>query len=158
MLRISLEEKEVRGLLFPFCKQDKRGSRCNKLTKSTARKWPNQDLIFQILWFLGAHPSLTRKMHESLLRARNDNFIARERYSPGKNTGVGSHSRGSFQSRDQTWVSCTAGRFFTIRATREAQRKVTYLQKDSCLPCLYWSIKCIQNHHNLIYNNQEKAH
>ena len=30
-------------------------------------------------------------------------------------------SRGSFQSRDQTQVSCIAGRFFTIWATREAQ-------------------------------------
>ena len=32
-----------------------------------------------------------------------------------------SFSRGSSQSRDQTWVSCTAGRFFTIWASREAQ-------------------------------------
>ena len=30
-------------------------------------------------------------------------------------------SRGSSQPRDQTWVSCIAGRFFTIWATREAQ-------------------------------------
>ena len=29
-------------------------------------------------------------------------------------------SRGSYQSRDWTWVSCTAGRFFTVWATREA--------------------------------------
>ena len=29
-------------------------------------------------------------------------------------------SRGSSQPRDQTWVSCIAGRFFTIWATREA--------------------------------------
>ena len=28
-------------------------------------------------------------------------------------------SRGSSQPRDRTWVSCTAGRFFTIWATRE---------------------------------------
>ena len=31
-----------------------------------------------------------------------------------------SFSRGSFQPRDRTWVSCIAGRFFTICATREA--------------------------------------
>ena len=31
-----------------------------------------------------------------------------------------SFSRGSSQPRDQTQVSCTAGRFFTIRPTREA--------------------------------------
>ena len=28
-------------------------------------------------------------------------------------------SRGSSQPRDRTWVSHTAGRFFTVRATRE---------------------------------------
>ena len=31
-----------------------------------------------------------------------------------------SFSRGSFQPRDQTQVSCIAGRFITVRATREA--------------------------------------
>ena len=30
-------------------------------------------------------------------------------------------SRGSSQPRDQTWVSCIAGRFFTVWATREDQ-------------------------------------
>ena len=42
---------------------------------------------------------------------------------PGKNTGVGSipFSRESSWHRDQTQVSCIAGRFFTIWATREAQ-------------------------------------
>ena len=48
-------------------------------------------------------------------------------YSPwnslGQNTGVGSLSplQGIFQPRDQTQVSCIAGRFFTSWATREAQ-------------------------------------
>jgi len=41
---------------------------------------------------------------------------------PGKNTRVGCYSllHGSSWQRDQTWVSCTAGRFFTMWATREA--------------------------------------
>ena len=40
--------------------------------------------------------------------------------SPGENTGVvaNSYSTGSSQPRDQTRVSCIAGRFFTIWATR----------------------------------------
>ena len=40
--------------------------------------------------------------------------------SAGKNTGVGSHCllQGIFWSRDWTWVFCTAGRFFTVWATR----------------------------------------
>ena len=38
-----------------------------------------------------------------------------------------SSSRGSFQPRDQTLVSCTAGRFFTIWATRKA-----YDRRTSC--------------------------
>ena len=42
------------------------------------------------------------------------------RDSPGKNTGVGSHasSRGSSQPRDRTQLSCIAGGFFTVRATK----------------------------------------
>ena len=46
--------------------------------------------------------------------------------SPGENTEMGSHffSRGSSRPRDQTWVSCIAGGFFTIWATREAHRAV----------------------------------
>ena len=34
-----------------------------------------------------------------------------------------SFSRGSSQPRDQTWVSCVAGRFFIIWTDREAQSK-----------------------------------
>ena len=42
--------------------------------------------------------------------------------SPGQNTGMGSLSllQGIFQPRDWTQVSCTAGRFYTSWATREA--------------------------------------
>ena len=45
--------------------------------------------------------------------------------SQGKNTrGVAiPFSRGSSWPRDQTWVSCTAGRFFTVWGTREAPHK-----------------------------------
>ena len=41
--------------------------------------------------------------------------------SPGNNTGVGSHSllQGSSQPRDQTQVSCIAGIFLILWATRE---------------------------------------
>ena len=43
--------------------------------------------------------------------------------SPGKDTGVDSHSflQGSSSPRDQTRAFCIAGRFFTIWATREAK-------------------------------------
>ena len=51
--------------------------------------------------------------------------------SPGKNTGVGCHAllqgifptQGSSQPRDRSQVSCIAGGFFTIWATREAPNK-----------------------------------
>ena len=45
--------------------------------------------------------------------------------SPGQNSGVGSHSllQGIFQPRDQTGISCIAGRFFTVCATREVHAK-----------------------------------
>ena len=35
-----------------------------------------------------------------------------------------SFPRGSSQLRDQTWVSCIAGRFFTVYAIREALHEV----------------------------------
>ena len=35
-------------------------------------------------------------------------------------------SRGSSPPRDRTQVSCIAGRFFTIRVTREAQAKMLW--------------------------------
>ena len=37
-------------------------------------------------------------------------------------------SRGSSQPRDQTWVSCIAGGFFTISATREAHENNKFCQ------------------------------
>ena len=45
----------------------------------------------------------------------------------GKNTGAGCHFllQGIFQPRDWAQVSCTAGRFFTIWATREALNPLT---------------------------------
>ena len=39
-------------------------------------------------------------------------------------------SRGSFQPRDQIWVSCTTGRFLNIWATRETQAKTRQTQKS----------------------------
>ena len=41
-------------------------------------------------------------------------------------------SRGFFQPRDQTWVSCITGKFSTLSATREAPDCVT-LAKLLCL-------------------------
>ena len=53
------------------------------------------------------------------------------------NTRVGSHSplRGNLpDSGDWTRVSCIAGRFFTIWATKKAQGIFRLLCKESCLP------------------------
>ena len=52
--------------------------------------------------------------------------------SPGKNSGVGSHSllQGSSWPRDRTWVSHIAGRFLTVYATREAPT-LSMLQRRS---------------------------
>ena len=46
--------------------------------------------------------------------------------SPGQNTGVSSHSllQGFFPTRDQTQVSCIAGRFFISWTTREASENL----------------------------------
>ena len=45
-----------------------------------------------------------------------------------------SFSRGSFQSRDQTWVSCIAGRLFNTWTTREAYFMSTYDKNIELFP------------------------
>ena len=47
-------------------------------------------------------------------------------------------SRGSSQPRDETWVSCIAGRFFTVWATREALFFFFFLSTFVCFICLFW--------------------
>ena len=56
--------------------------------------------------------------------------------SPGKNTGMSSHSlpRVSSPPRDQFWVSCIAGRFFTDWATRRSH----IFGKESVLEAAVW--------------------
>ena len=56
--------------------------------------------------------------------------------SPGQNTGgvAISFSRGSSWPRGRIWVSCTAGRFFTVWAIKEAPNKcnVSFNQWKMC--------------------------
>ena len=47
-----------------------------------------------------------------------------------------SYSRGSFQPRDRTWVSCIASRFCKVWATREAW----YYGKDCFQACKFFNI------------------
>ena len=49
-------------------------------------------------------------------------------------------SRGSSWTRDQTWVSCTAGRFFTIWATREAWNMCISSKPDNSFLALKLSV------------------
>ena len=68
---------------------------------------------------------------------------------PGKVTGVGCHFflQGIFPNQDQTQVSCTADRFFTDWATREAYKPIASLlfdkngitdkNKSSIIECLH---------------------
>ena len=57
--------------------------------------------------------------------------------SPSKNTGVGCHSllQGISQPRDRTHISCSAGRFFTVWATR----KPIFIGKETNSECQSWS-------------------
>ena len=48
--------------------------------------------------------------------------------SPDKNATAVPFSRGSSLPRDQTWISCTAGRFFTMWATRKDRNTKKSLQ------------------------------
>ena len=52
-----------------------------------------------------------------------------------------SFSRGSFQPRDRTRVSCTAGKFFTIWATRQVPKLRDYpVLQESFTYCFRWNI------------------
>ena len=55
--------------------------------------------------------------------------------SPGKNTGVGCHSllHGIFLTQDWTWVSCIAGRCFTIRVLGKPNDTLKSLNKCLCV-------------------------
>ena len=66
--------------------------------------------------------------------------------SPRRNTGMGSHSlsRGSFPPRDWTWVSCIAGRLFTVWATREALIVNTSWNRPEGLTIRLWLGCCLQ--------------
>ena len=51
----------------------------------------------------------------------SDSLRSHGLYGPGQNTEVGPYSRGSSQPRDQTQVSCIAGRFFSSGTTKKVQ-------------------------------------
>ena len=53
-------------------------------------------------------------------------------------------SKGSFRPRDQTWVSCIAGGFFTIWASREALLIQFPQQHSEEGFILVWSLSCVQ--------------
>ena len=52
-------------------------------------------------------------------------------------------SRRFSQLRDRTWVSCRAGRFFTIRATREAQNERHFRRRRHT----NWGLQPVSNQH-----------
>ena len=62
-----------------------------------------------------------------------------------------SFSRGSFQPRDQTQVSCIAGRFFIIWATREAHilRNSNYV--------VFWKREKYENNKRVVVANAVKG-
>ena len=63
-------------------------------------------------------------------------------------------SRGSSQPRDQTQVSCTAGRFFTSWAIREAQiEKKRSFEKDSKIHFFFSSSTPLWNGFYISYNH-----
>ena len=89
---------------------DTLGKKCNKINCAV--------LSYSVMSnSLGPHRMwLTRVLCSLALQARTLEWV----FMPS--------SRGSSQTRDQTQVSCTAGGFFTICATREAHKywRVTY--------------------------------
>ena len=92
--------------------------------------------------------SVSRSVVSDSLRPHGlqPNRLLCPRNFPGENTGVGCHFllQGIFQPRDWSRVTSIAGRFFTVWATREAQ-KVSYRWENSELN----KIKCNLLHRGL---------
>ena len=63
--------------------------------------------------------------------------------SAGKNTGVViPFSGGSSQPRDQTWISCIAGRLFTVWAMGKSPMKMVRAQSLQLCPTLCYAMDC----------------
>ena len=97
-LPCSGNQPSLRGALLRFC----------RVLVYSLLKWKSLSCVqlFAVPWTVACQASLSMD-------------------SPGQNTGLGGCSlfQGSSQPRDGTQVSCVAGRFFTILATREAHRR-----------------------------------
>ena len=66
-------------------------------------------------------------------------------------------SSGSSQPRDQTQVSCIAGRFFAVCVTQEAQREkidVNFKEKLCCLSYIIWNSLIQRLHTDLQLSKQ----
>ena len=85
---------------------------------------------------------LAAQLYTTLCNHMNCNLSDCPWGSPGENTGVGSHSlpQGTFPTWDRTLVSCIAGRFFTVWATREAPKqcsvRILLIQVEMCVTCI----------------------
>ena len=91
----------------------------SKLTESVS--W---SIVFDFLWPCGLEPA-------RLLCPWN---------FPGKNSGVGCHSflQGSSWLRDWTQISCIAGRFSTVWATREGGSLLGPYLDETCIMPSQW--------------------
>ena len=72
--------------------------------------------------------------------------------SPGQNIGVGSLSffQGIFPTQESNWVSCSAGRFFTNWAIREAQGAMNHALKWWWTCWIAEIISDLDNHINFV--------
>ena len=69
-------------------------------------------------------------------------------------------SRGSSRPRDWIWVSCIAGRFFTLWATREAHKLLEYCIFITCFPLVlmlhvdrkFWLVSYIECAYHVAWN------
>ena len=70
--------------------------------------------------------------------------------SPGKNTGVGCHFllQGIFPTQGSSQVSCIAGTFFTVKATRQAHCMCVHLYEKMGWPFAWLVLRCVPLRHH----------
>ena len=91
----------------------------------------SRSVVSDSLWPHGLQPTGLLSVHE-IFQARILEWVAI------------SFSRRSSQPRDRTWVSCTAGRSFSNRATREAPYSYFNVRTNN-LPFVFFRIKILKN-------------
>ena len=123
-------------------------SKANHSTSQWSKSMP-QPLILKKLKLIGSvktysiHCSLLGSSVDRIFQARIQEWVTI------------SFSRGSSWPRDRTWVSCTAGRLFTVWATREVLKILYRTNSKKKIPFHHMGLECKSRKSRDTQNNRQ---